>query len=204
MSAARSVARPQRVEPNGPPEVRQLARSGPTAVLRARWTDPDDIRPNAARQAREIVGFRVFDPLRRTRKRHGDASSITMEHVLAADELRRAVDIATYGCTGHRDETSVLSVAYGPRSGPSAVAHEQTEAWRKVQRAMAMYKPDERYLLTFIVLFNRPVAQWCIARREGGFIADPDAEMQKLVGCLDKLVEHYKSEVEKMAREVPV
>lgn len=204
MSAARSTAAPHRLDPTGPPEVRQRARSGPTAVLRARWTDPDDIRPNAARHAREITGFRVFDPLRRTNKRHGDASSITVEHIFAADRLRRAVDEAAYGCTGPRDDASVLSVTYGPRSGPSAASHQQAAAWRDAHRALAMFAREERHLITFVVIFNRPVAQWCMARREGGFIADPDAEMQKLVGCLDRLVKHYESDVEEMAREVPV
>lgn len=204
MSAARAVAPLQRFDPAGPPEVRQRARGGPTAVLRARWTDPDDIRPNAARHAKEVTGYRVYDPLRWNLTRHGAASRITVEHVLAADRLRRAVDVAAYGCTGPRDEASVLGVTYGPRSGPSAAAQEQARAWRDVQRAMATFTPDERYLLTFVVLFTRTVAQWCIARREGGFVANPAAEMAKLVGCLDRLVQHYESEVEQMAREVPV
>jgi hypothetical protein len=69
---------------------------------------------------------------------------------------------------------------------------------------MAMYNADERLLMTAIVLQNRAVAEWCKMRRDEGIPVNPTTEMSRLVGCLDLLVAHYQSEVEGMAREVPI
>ena len=52
--------------------------------MRTAWRDPDDINPNR-RLAREITGFRSYDPLRRCRQRPG--TSVTERHVVAADIL---------------------------------------------------------------------------------------------------------------------
>jgi len=185
--------KPAPLDPLGPPLVRQAMRQGPNATMPSAWRDPDDTKPTAARDAREIAGHRAYCPLRWMRRRHGRASRITVEHVVAADYLRRAADEALYGCGG----TNMLAVlgggAFGPLSGPGSAALRQARAWREYTRAMALMDAHGRAVITSIVLLNHSLASWC---RERGIPAgSQQPEMDHLVGMLDRLVEHYAGEI---------
>lgn len=76
-----------------PPEIRLANHS----VMRATWRDPIDISPNARRTAKEITGFRAACALRRMLHHDAARSSITEEHILAADLLRLQVDAVLIG-----------------------------------------------------------------------------------------------------------
>ena len=188
---SRRLRHVQRVDPLGPPLVRQQAsQGGPTAVMRAEWRDPEDVRPNAQHRPREIVGYRTYCPLRRMARVQG--SQITREHITAADLLRNAVDMAVIGSRGGLDPGG-LGAVYGPLSGPSVAALRQSAAMREAQRAISRLAPSQRALLTAIVLLNRTLQSWC---------ADPpgrnaQVEMGRLLGVLDVLADHYASDVDR-------
>lgn len=175
-------------DPEGPAAVRQLARAGPTAVMRASWRDPDDVRPNAARRAREITGYRTYCPLRRMLRQKG--TQVTERHVIAADMLRAQVDLAVIG-RGAR-ELLGLQRGFGPISGPSINAMLQLRAAIQAQRALARLGPSARVMLTEIVLFNRSIYAWCAARAG----LDAKIETGKLLGILDILADHYAAEID--------
>jgi hypothetical protein len=71
--------------------VRPEQRLANKTAMSATWRDPEDTN-TAARTAREIRGHRAFDPLRRCLQRHGPSSSITADHITAADILRALAD----------------------------------------------------------------------------------------------------------------
>jgi hypothetical protein len=174
-----------------PPEVRLVNQS----AMKAEWRDPDDTTPSAAKAARSISGWRSYDPLR---KCHGHPSSkITLSHIVAADLLRRLTDGVAIGFSGGRDMMSARSWQFGPLTGFGAPAIRSAKAWPAFRRAMAIFTAAERELITSVVLLNSPVRAWCIRQRELSRHANPDIEMRRLVACLDRLVEHFKSEVDR-------
>jgi len=84
----------------------------------------------------------------------------------------------------------------GRAAGPSVAAIGNLRSLRAAQRALALYVPLERRLMTFVVLLNNAVAKWVVAQAEIGHKTDAHIEQARLVGCLDRLVEHFHSEVE--------
>jgi hypothetical protein len=174
-----------------PPEIRLANQS----VMRSEWRDPTDIAPSAARTARSVSGWRSFDPLRKSLGHVG--SKITMAHIVAADLLRRLSDGVAIGFSGARDLTSAESWTFGPITGFGAAAIRSAKAWPAFRRAMALYNQTERELMTYIVLLNMSVRSWCARQRELGRPANPVQAMQRLVVCLDRLVEHFKHEIDR-------
>jgi hypothetical protein len=174
-----------------PPEVRLVNQS----VMRSEWVDPTDSTPSAARTARTVNAWRSYDPLRKCLGHQG--SKITLAHVVAADLLRRLTDGVAIGFSGGRDLMSARSWQFGPITGFGAPAVKSAKAWPAFRRAMARYNKGERDLLTFIVLLNMSVRAWCARQRELGSYTNPDIEMRRLVACLDRLVEHFRSEIER-------
>jgi hypothetical protein len=182
-----------------PAAIRLLMRYGPTAVMRAEWRDPEDVRPNATRSAREIRAFRTFDPLRWSRRRHGDASSITELHIHAADRLRRASDMARIGGLPGPpwagDAPHTRSDRFRPSSGLPVSAMAMSRADREYRRAMSILLPYEREVVIVIVLGNAPVTAWTRWRRSIGKSTSTQSETYVLVGALDKLVAHFDTEI---------
>jgi hypothetical protein len=182
-----------------PAAIRMLMTYGPTAVMRAEWRDPDDVTPNAARNAKEIRGFRVFDPLRWSRRRHGDASSITELHIHAADRLRLAADMARLG--GLPGPLPGVGAPlphpgrYSPSTGFPAAATKMFRADREYRRAMSILLPSEQSIIVAVVLENVSIAAWTRYRRHVGEQTSPQTETHRLVGALDKLVAHYDTEI---------
>jgi len=80
---------------NDPATVRQAQHGGSSGVMRTTWRDPEDTSPNAARTARESSGWRSYCPLRKLVRQ--DGTSITAEHIHAADLLRQQADLARFG-----------------------------------------------------------------------------------------------------------
>jgi len=185
-----------------PPDIRLIIREGPTAAMRGSWADPDDMTPSARKSARLVTGHRTFCPLRWCLKRHGSQSSITPEHIAAADILRGHVDLAVIGRGGvWWPEGLMLGMAghlYGTPSGPSATAVGNLRSYRAARRALALYRPQERRLMTFVVLLNNAIARWVATQVRDGQKTDAHTEQVRLVGCLDRLVAHYASEVDKL------
>jgi hypothetical protein len=108
-----------------PPAVRLTNQS----AMRSTWRDPEDTSPSAARTAREIAGYRQFDPLRRCVQRHKDRCGITEAHIIAADVFRRIADGAVIGFSVHRDHLlPVSSIHYRPSTGPTSTARRQSAA----------------------------------------------------------------------------
>jgi hypothetical protein len=54
----------------------------------------------------------------------------------------------------------------------------------------------EKLLVHHVVLANRSVSSWLRDRGETGLPAARAREMQRLVVCLDRLVEHFADEIE--------
>jgi hypothetical protein len=177
-----------------PPPEAQLANR---YAMRGEWRDPDDTTPTAARVARTVVGYRGYDPLRKCRRRHGDASSVTERHIVAADILRGLADGAAIGFTAPRDlSLPVQAVTYRPSLGPTRTAERQTRCWRRFVKAMAVFTRAQRELLTLAVLLNTSVHRIAAARGLQAPIL-----MGQLVACLDMLAQHLAAEVdEAMAR----
>lgn len=187
------------VDPADPEQVRQLQRgSGPTAVMRDERVDPDDIRPNAQSKPRVITHWRTACALRRMYKQRG--SSITREHVLAGDELRKIYDVGRLGFSAGFDMVGgVNDVAYGPRQGPSKNAQRQEQAARDFSRAMRMFRVErDRRMIYEIVLDNNSIAKW-IERENGrtGEILSASLEMGALIAILRNLVEHFGVEIDR-------
>jgi hypothetical protein len=171
-----------------PPEA-QLANR---FTMQGEWADPDDNRPTAARTARTVVGYRGFDPLRKCRRRHGNGSSITERHVVAADLLRGLADGAAIGFSAPRDlSMPIQAIVYRPSTGPGRLAERQARCWRRFVRCMAMFTRAQRELLTLVVLLNNSVHRVAAARD-----INPPRLMGELVACLDQLEQHFAPEVD--------
>jgi hypothetical protein len=169
-------------------------------AMPAEWVDPNqEGRSSAARTAKLVTGVRRFCPLRWSLRRHKDRSQITTEHVLAADRLRVLADTCAIGLTGGRSrfvmEAALLLKA--PRTAPSRSEIKQARAWPAFRRAMAIYNAAERELMTAVVLLNRGVCRLCREARARGEAMHERDTMATLVGCLDRLVEHFRSEVDR-------
>jgi hypothetical protein len=168
--------------------------------MRHHWRDPDDLTPSARKTPREVAGHRTFCPLRWCLKRHGSHSSIGPDHICAADILRNHVDLAVIGRGGvWWPEGLMLGMASQHRTaptGPTVLARGNLKSLYAAKRAMALYLPPERHLMTFVVLLNNAVARWVAAQVRAGYKTDAHLEQARLVGCLDRLVEHYRSEVD--------
>jgi hypothetical protein len=177
----------------GVPEQRLINRT----VMKGEWTDPDDLEPNR-RRGRVIVGHRGFCPLRWCLRRHKERSTITVEHILAADQLRLLADAIAIGLSGNdRFNLNFIQRAILPRSGPSNAELRQARAWRPFQRAMALFNGDERDLIAHVVLLNLATSRYIVVRRMSGKPTAETTIKPMLISCLDRLVEQFKSEVDR-------
>jgi hypothetical protein len=183
------------------PEPVRLTRrgGGPNAVMRGQWVDPADVSPNASRRPRQTHYWRRYDPLRRMMQ--ATSSAVVAEHVIAADLLRAAADVAALGYAPPPplDPTwPIRSTPYLPRAGPAGREHARVAAWRDYVRAMRRFTADQRRLVAGVVLQCLSVRRWCQdeADRTGRKLC-PRVTLGRLVACLDILAEHYASEVER-------
>lgn len=55
-------------------------------------------------------------------------SSITIEHILAADRLRQAADAVAIGFSSPRELVTIQSLAYGPKTCPGQAALRSARA----------------------------------------------------------------------------
>jgi hypothetical protein len=165
--------------------------------MRSEWRDPDDLTPSASRTARMIRGWRSGDPLRACRQRHGNACGITERHILAADRLRYYADGAAIGFSSERNlSLPVIRIVYRPSTGPGPVALRQARCWRNFVRAMAFFTLEQRQFITFVLLLNRPPAQWVKERRAAGVSCNPGWVMGQRIALLDQLEAHLSSEID--------
>jgi hypothetical protein len=117
-----------------PPEIRLANRS----AMKGEWADPSDDKPTATRSARTITGWRRFDPLRKCLKRHGSASSISVEP--AARHGRRRGD-------------RILGAPAAPNAAAAAGQTRRGLVWRLVRQTLdaapttpiAYIKLDDRF-----------------------------------------------------------
>jgi hypothetical protein len=169
-------------------------------VMRSEWLDPMDLDPHR-RTGRTVVGHRGFCPLRWSLRRHGVRSCFSVEHILAADRLRVLADAIAIGLSGSKDRFNLTFVQFAtePRSGPTRTEVKQARAWQPFRRAMALFNDDERDLLSHIVLLNLATSRYIVVRRSRGVAVREPAIKATLLNCLDRLVEHFRSEI---AREI--
>ena len=181
---------PSLVSLAAPPEA-QLRNA---TAMAANWADPADDKPTAARTARQVHGWRTYDPLR---KCHGHpGTSVTREHISAADAFRLLADGACIGFSAGRDNfLPISSIRYRPMTGPGATALRQERCWRKFATVLRLFDADQTLLLVHVLLLNWTVRRWCQARREAGLTVSPDKEMCRLLECLDRLVEHFETDI---------
>jgi hypothetical protein len=179
-----------------PSATRRAAREGPVAVMRGEWVDPDDVRPTASRTPRTINAWRSFCPLRRCMGHAG--SSITVEHIAAADMFRALADGACIGFSAARDSgLPISSIRYRPMTGPGALAQQQERCSRRFKKVLALFEPEQLPMLVNILLANMTVRGWTMAQRAAGMKVRADVEMRKLVAILDALVEHFQDDLQR-------
>jgi hypothetical protein len=181
--------KPPRLEldPQSPPQTRIMN----ATAMRGSWVDPDDIRPTAVRSARTITGYRAMCPLRQMLHRCGASSSITDDHVIAADRLRGLADAAAIGYSRRRELMPVQSIVFRPSTGPGTAAVRSARAWPALRAALKLFDPGQRRLLTHVVLMNRSVTSWCAVLRDQGLTITVAYAMHRLVVILDALVDHF-------------
>jgi hypothetical protein len=156
--------------------------------MRTEWVDPDDIKPTAAKTARKITGYRSYCPLRRMMSLPG--SEITQAHVMAADKLREAWDVARLGMTSGREPAALFVVlVQQPRTGPGAGEVAQVRAARVLRRALVLFGLPAQAMIQHVILYNQSLRSWAAGR------LDPKREKQRLIAILDKLAEHFDSEL---------
>jgi hypothetical protein len=166
----------------------------PLHAMVARWRDPDDIMPDARRVPREITGYRTFCPLR---KMSGDVrSGITAAHIMAADKLREVVDVATMGYSSERPMIFVAMAAQ-PRFGMSGADIARVAAMRSMARVLRIFPANQLAMLEMIVLRNVNLRAWTLAHDN----ANPAVEKGRLLGMLDRLVQHFEVEIKDELRE---
>jgi hypothetical protein len=158
--------------------------------MRATWRDPDDLTPGARRAPREITAWRSYCPLR---KMSGHPNSgITAAHIMAADKFREVCDVAVMGYTAARPLIFVgLNAA--PRFGMGADAVAQMRAVREMRRAVRLFHPPQLLMIEAVILRNMTLRQWCESRVPR--IATPRLEKVKLLVILERLVQHFDSDV---------
>jgi hypothetical protein len=189
-----TIQRTMVTDPAGPPRVRQIAAitGGATAVMRASWRDPDDVRPNASRRPKEIGGYRVYCALRRMEAR---GSPIEKRHIDAADCLRLLWDLSIYGYSAELGV--VAGGSYQQSAGPSIGQLAQAGAAREIARTLQRLPATAAPITRAIVIDNTSLAAWCL--REAKRLAhpvDPKVEMGRLLVVLDILAEHFATEIE--------
>lgn len=157
------------------------------------WRDPDDVSP-LRREAREVKGFRTACTLRRMALKPN--SGITWEHIAAADQLRRAADLAAMGYTGDRPLWFV-NLSMQPRSGLTAADLARNRAHREVARVLRLFPlPYMRQLLAFVILENHSLADWVRwLEVHTGNRVPPGPEKGRLLVILDTLAQHFASEI---------
>ena len=116
---------------------------------------------------------------------------------MAADRLRSYADGARIGFSSERDlSLPVTRIVYRPSTGPGATALRQARCWRNFVRAMAIFTAEQRQFVTFVLLLNRPPAQWVKERRAAGLSCNPGWAMGQLIALLDQLEAHLSSEID--------
>jgi hypothetical protein len=157
--------------------------------MRATWRDPDDLTPGARRAPREINAWRSYCPLRKM-SGHPNAG-ITAAHIMAADKLREAVDVASMGYSADRPLIYVQQMA-GHRYGLGRAEQARMSACRVVLRAVRLFHPPQLVMIDAVLLRNMTLRQWCESRVPRGY---PKTEKLKLLVILDRLVQHFDSDV---------
>ena len=187
-----------------PPLVRREARTGPRALMRSEWTDPDDIRPNGARVAKRVPGMRVYDPII-VMWVNGTA---TGHHVHAANKLRELVDAARLlGFTGGWLEV-FGGAAPGPLHGqkPSQVAC--AIASRRLAKLWPRFDDLQWRRLNFVVLECRTISAWVRFREERtGERCNREYEQLQLLKALEDIWLYFETELSQeldAGRRLPV
>jgi hypothetical protein len=177
-------------DPTAPQAVR-IRQEGATAVMRM----PKPQGPAARNPDAPAARWRSYCPLRRLLRQAG--SSVTVEHVLAADHLRLLVDLATLGTGAPRGDGEPHGMMSGPVLGPSVGAVAQAHAAADVDRALGRFAAGQRELLVAVVLRSMSVQAWCdlLGARQSGHPPNARVEMGRLLACLDLLAEHFTDAV---------
>jgi hypothetical protein len=181
----------------GDPQPVRMVHRGATGVMKSSWRDPSDTSPTAARTATEVSGWRSWDPLRKMLQQ--PSSSITPEHVHAADRFREEADLARLGfAPQNRYDVPINELAHGPKAGPSPAAIRQAKASISFSRACSRLTVDLQRMAKTIILGNCTVSAGCREESERlGRRVDPQRELGRLLCCLDLLAEYYGTEIER-------
>jgi hypothetical protein len=176
-----------------PPQQRLLNHT----AMAFEYRDPDD-RNVQHRTARTVSGYRAYCPLRRRLRHYKERSGVTIEMILAADELRRLADAVAIGLSGNKNRFNMIfaEMAARPRSGPAWHEILEARAGRAFRRAMALFDAGEKELVTYVVLLNRTLTSYAGVLQGRGIKATAEKLKQPLVRCLNKLVEHFGGEVD--------
>jgi hypothetical protein len=156
----------------------------------ARWNDPDDLQPNR-RSSREVKHFRQICMLRWSRRRHGDASRFTVEHIVAADEFRRIYDLVTIGLTGKKDPWIFHELYTQPKLGPTRAETQRYRAWKELARVQKRFSERDWVVLCLFLLSNRSIGRLVLQEREAGRACHQLVLAERLVEMLNVLVEHF-------------
>jgi hypothetical protein len=155
-------------------------------VVKGSWNDPDDMKPGATRTAKQVTGWRGYDPLRMAFKRLGERSNVKAEHIVAADLLRAAFDGSRIGYSGLASWMPIQSRIYRPSTGPAQPAMKRLRARQSFDKAWVALGTERRHaLIAGVVLRNLSVAK--VAEMLG---ISPNLASEQLAEALDVLVKH--------------
>jgi hypothetical protein len=126
-------------------------------VMRDSWSDPTDTTPTEAKAAREISAHRAFCPLRWCRRRHGERSRYTTDHIESADRLRAAWDGSRLGFRALKDWRPVGTTQFRPSMGPGMSAMKQLKCRVASDRMGAPFDTPSRALVVACLLRNMAI-----------------------------------------------
>jgi hypothetical protein len=136
--------------------------------------------------------------LRWCRARHKDRSPFSVEHILAADELRRIYDLARLGMMGRRHPWIYFDTTIAPKLGPTHSELANYRAWKALGRVRRRLTAANWTLLGWFVLENLSVGKWVEKEEKAGRRCCPKATMQMIVLIMDVLVEHFGDAIRRM------
>lgn len=160
----------------------------PPKVVNGQWRDPEQA-PNT-RSPKMTSGFKPYDPLAALAKKN---SSITLEHVTAADFYRMACERGPGGAISGGRELTFSDRQFAPSMGPAEFKLEAMAAWNWVQNQLA---PPAKACLEATVLQRQSVAEW--AEKRGG---DRRYAVGYLTSVLDQLLVIYSDDVHAHLRQ---
>lgn len=159
------------------------------------WWDPEDTN-RTTRHKKVVRGKRRVDPVERLSAHN---SSVTREHILAADLYRQAYERQACALRGWHLENFGGGGGFGPSAGPSDERLAASMQWGNVQEFVKRRAGATGIrALNHVVLERNSVLSWA----EGEGLNKRGQAAKRFVEVLDGLVEYFEADIEKHSRKL--